>query len=74
MEMCMTTGARYFPRWGPVAARGGIWSERLRTVPSGALRRRAGHPSHRAFYGARVNPTGIDLPVTDRMRMSASEP
>ena len=71
MEMCMITGAHYFPQRGPVAVRGGIWSERLL---SGALRLRAGRPFHRARYGALVNPTGIDLPVTDRMRMSASEP
>jgi hypothetical protein len=56
MEMCMTTGARYFyfPQRGPVAVPGCLF--------------------HRARYGALVNPTGSDLPVTDRMRMSASEP
>ncbi len=34
----------------------------------------AGSPFHRAFSGALVDPTGIDLLVTDRMRTSASEP
>lgn len=28
----------------------------------------------RPFYRARINPAGSDLPVTDRRRMSASEP
>jgi hypothetical protein len=70
MEMYMTTGARCLPPRGPVAVPGGIWSERLRTVPSSALALRAGRSFHRVL----INPTGIDLPVTDRMRMSASEP
>jgi hypothetical protein len=71
--MCRTTGAHYFPQRGPVVP-GRIRSERLLTGLSGALRLRVGLPFHRACYRARVNPTGIDLPVTDRMRMSASEP
>jgi hypothetical protein len=74
MEMCMTTGARYLPQFGPLGVPGVIWPERMLTVPSGALRLRAGRPLHRAFSGAQFNPTGSDLPVTDRMRTSASEP
>jgi len=72
--MCVTTGARYFPQREPVVVPGRIRSERLLTGLSGAFRLRVGLPFHRVCYRARVNPTGIDLPVTDRMRMSASEP
>lgn len=74
MEICMTTGARHFPRCGSVGVPGGIWSKRPRTAPSGALPRGAGRRFHRARTGAQVSPTGIDLLVTDRMHMSASEP
>jgi hypothetical protein len=75
MEMCMTTvGARYFPPAGPIAVPGGIWSQCPLTAPSRAHRLRAGSPFHRALSGALANLTGIDLPVTDRMRTSASEP
>ena len=74
MEICMTIGARSFPHGGSVGVPGGIWSKRLRTVPSSVLRRGAGRHLHRARYRAQVSPTGIDLLVTDRMHMSASEP
>lgn len=70
MEMTMTSGARYFPQCGLVAVSGGIQSKRLRTVPSGARWLFAGRP----FHPVLINPTGSDLPTTDRMRMSASEP
>jgi hypothetical protein len=72
METFMTTGARYFyfPQRGPVAVPGGIWSERLLPALSGARRLRAG----RFFQRTLINLTGSDLPVTDRMCMSASEP
>lgn len=70
MEICMTIGARPFPHGGSVGVPGGIWSKRLRTVPSSVLRRGAGRHLHRT----QVSPTGIDLLVTDRMHMSASEP
>ncbi|MGH3898636.1 MAG: hypothetical protein ACRDTA_10350 [Pseudonocardiaceae bacterium] len=74
MEICMTTGARYFPQCGHLAVSGQVWSKRLLTAPTGALRLRAGRPFHGTFCVAQVNPIGIDLPVTDRMRRSASEP
>jgi hypothetical protein len=75
MEICMTTtGARYLLPAGLVAVPGGICSQRLLTAPPGAPRLRAGSPFHRAFSGALINPTGIDLLVPDRMRTSASEP
>ena len=71
MEITMTTGARCFRQSGPLAAPSGVWSERVRTAPSGVRRLRA----RRLFHGAPANhPIGIDLPVTDRMRRSASEP
>jgi hypothetical protein len=67
MEMYVTTGARDFPRVGPLGVHGGTWS--ALSVPSGTRRLRAGIP-----FCALLHPTGIDLPVTDRMRLSASEP
>ncbi len=70
MEMNLATGARYFLQRGPLAVNGGIQSKRLRTVPSGARWLLAERP----FHPVLINSTGIDLPVTDRMRMSASEP
>ncbi len=68
--MTITSGVRYFPQCGSLAEHGGIQSERLRTVPLGAGWLFAGRP----FHPVLINPTGIDLPTTDRMRMSASEP
>lgn len=70
MEMTMASGARCFPQYGPLAVSGGTQFKRLRTVPSGAQWPFAGGP----FHPVPVNPTGIDLPTTDRMHMSASEP
>ena len=70
MEITMTTGARYFPEFGPLAAPDSVWSERVRTAPFGAPQLCAGRP----FHGALANLIGIDLPVTDHMRASASEP
>jgi hypothetical protein len=70
MEICTTTGARCFPQRGHLAMPGEVWSKRLPTAPIGALRLRAGRSFHRTV----INPTGIDLLVTDRMRTSASEP
>ncbi len=73
MEMSITSGACDLNKLGALGVPGRIWSQRLLTAPSGALRLHAGS-SFRARYGALVHPTGIDLPVTDRMRLSASEP
>lgn len=73
-EICMLTGARCLPQRGHLPVPGELWSKRLLSAPSGALRSRAGRSFPGASYGAQVNPTGIDLPVTDRMRTSASEP
>jgi hypothetical protein len=69
MEITMTTGARYFPQFGPLAARGEFWSGCVLAAPSGVRRLRTGR-----FHGALINPIGTDLPVTDRMRASAAEP
>lgn len=74
MGMTMTTGARCFPQFGPLAASSEVWSERVRTAPSGARRLRAEGSPLGAFHGALVNPIRIDLPVTNRMRRSALEP
>lgn len=70
MEIYTTTGARCFPQRGHLAMPGEVWSKRLPTAPTGALRLRAGRSFHRTVN----NPTGIDLSLTDRMRTSASEP
>jgi hypothetical protein len=70
MEMYMTTGARCFPHLGLVAVSGGIQSKRPRTAPMSARWLLAERP----FHPVLINSTGIDLSVTDRMRMSASEP
>jgi hypothetical protein len=70
MEMNTAIGARYFLQRGLHAVYGGIQSKRLRTVPCGARWQLAERP----FHPVLINSTGIDLPVTDRMRMSASEP
>ena len=69
MEIYMTTGARCFPQFGPFVVPGAVWSKRLPTAPSGALRPRAGR-LHRPL----VHLTCSDLPVFDRMGMSAAEP
>ncbi len=74
MEIIMITGAGYFPQFGPLTAPRELWSEQVLTAPSGVCRLRAGRLAHGAFHGAPANPIGIDLPVTDRMRRSASEP
>ncbi len=70
MEMNIATGARYFLQRGPLAVCGGIQSKRLRTVPPGARWLLAERP----FHPVLINSIGSDLPVTERMRMSASEP
>ena len=70
MEMSIVIGARYLPRCGSLAVSGGIQSKRLWTAPFGARWLLAEHP----FHPVLINPTGSDLPVTDRRRMSASEP
>ncbi|MGH4008352.1 MAG: hypothetical protein ACRDTH_09410 [Pseudonocardiaceae bacterium] len=74
MEITMAIGARYLPRFGPLAVPRELWSEQVLTGPSGACRLRAGRLVQGAFHGAPANPIGIDLPVTDRMRRSALEP
>jgi hypothetical protein len=73
MEMSITSGARGLNKLGALSVPGGTWSQRLLTVPSGALGLCAGS-SFRARDRVLVHPIGIDLPVTDRMRLSASEP
>lgn len=67
MEMCVSTGARDFPRFGLLGGPVGTWSTLI--VASGARRLRAGSPFRALFH-----PIRLDLLVTDRMRSSASEP
>ena len=73
MEMSVSACARDLHKFGVLGVPGGTWSRRLRTVPSGARRSRAGG-SFQARYRALVHSIGLDLPVTDRMHLSASEP
>ncbi len=70
MKMIMFTGVPCLLRFGTLEVSGGIQSERLRIAPAGARWPLAGRP----FHPVPIYPTGIDLPTTDRMRMSASEP
>ena len=70
MELSMTIGARCFPHFGPLAVLGGIQSKRPRTAPCGVRWLLAERP----FHPALINPTGSDLPITDRLQKSASEP
>ena len=70
MEMSMTVGARYLPQFGPLTVLGGIQSKRPRTAPYGVRWLLAERP----FHPVPINPTGSDLPVTDRTQKSASEP
>ena len=74
MKIITIIGARYFPQFGPLAAPRELWSEQVLTAPSDACRLRTGRVVHGAFHGTPTNPIGIDLPVTDRMHRSASEP
>jgi hypothetical protein len=70
METYMTTGARCFPQFGLVAVPGGIQSKRPRTAPMSARWLLAERP----FHPGLINPIGSDLPATDRLHKSASEP
>ena len=71
MVMNMTTGARCFPHFGPLAVLGGIQSKRLRTAPYGGARWLL---AERPFHPVLINPNGSDPTVTDRLHESASEP
>ncbi|HEV7451965.1 MAG TPA: hypothetical protein VGO16_11365 [Pseudonocardiaceae bacterium] len=69
MEITMTTGARYLPEFGPLAARGEFSSGCILTAPPSNRWLRA-----RRFHDALINPIGTDLPVIYRMRRFAAEP
>ncbi len=73
MKMSITIGARDLHQFGALGVPGRTWSQHLLAVPSGARRLRAGS-SFQARIRVLVHPAGIDLPDTDRMRLSASEP
>ncbi|MGH4016001.1 MAG: hypothetical protein ACRDSL_19180 [Pseudonocardiaceae bacterium] len=82
MEIIMSTGARCFPRCGSFTVPGLVWSEpvgtKVATPAAGGNFRGAAvlgeRPMYRTRFHALINPIGIDLPVTHRMRVSASEP
>lgn len=81
MEIMKTTGTRCLPQFGSFAMPDPIWREQgelqvAMPAAAGGLRIATfgGRPVYRARFRSLINLNGIDLPVTHRMRMSASEP
>ena len=81
MEIIITTGARCLPQAGSFAVPGSIRSEwsgwHLDARGSAGSPRTAlfgGRPVYRTRFHGLINPDGNAMPVTPRMRMSASEP
>lgn len=81
MEIVKTTGTRCLPQFGSFAAPSPVWSAQgelqvMMPAAAGGLGIDAigGRPVYRTRFRSLINQNGIDLPVTHRMRMSASEP
>lgn len=84
MEIITATGARCLPQCGSFAVSGPIRSEwsgwqlavRVASVASDSPRTTVfgGRPVYRTRFHSLINPDGIAMPVTPRMRVSASEP
>ena len=81
MKNTTSAGTRCLPQIGSAAVPGPVWlasSERLTTTPIGAGSLRhaifGGRVVYRTRFRSLINPDGIAMPVTHRMRMSASEP
>lgn len=74
MEHNMTVGTHCFPQSRSFAAPGPVWPEQvgIKAVTSAAAP--SGRPVYHARFCTPLNPIGIDLPATHRMRMSAPEP
>lgn len=81
MKNTTTAGTRCLPQIGAAVVPGPVWlgsGERLIAAPigTGSL----GHASfggrvvYRTRFRSLINPDGIAMPVTHRMRRSASEP
>lgn len=81
MKNTTTAGTRCLPQTGAVALPGSAWpvsgERRIGTpVAAGSLRHAAfgGCVVYRTRFRSLINPDGIAMPVTHRMRLSASEP
>ena len=81
MEIITAAGARCLPQSGSSAVSGPIgseWSGWPLTAPVAADSPRTtvfgGRPVYRARFHSLINPDGIAMPVTHRMRVSATEP
>lgn len=81
MEIIITTGTRCLPQLGSFAVSGPIrfepsgWQVGAR-VAVGSPRTAVfgGRPVYRTRFHSLINPDSNAMPVTPRMRMSASEP
>lgn len=81
MEIIKTAGTRCLPQFGLPVVSGPVWSEssgRQTAIPAAADSLDTAAFGGRAVYRRRfrslINPNGFAMPVTHRMRMSASEP
>jgi len=79
MRMLMMTGTPSIPKSGAFGVPGPVWPEQAETKFAAATGTRISCLARGLVYHARlrtldVNPIGIDLPVIDRMRVSATEP
>ncbi|MGH3907796.1 MAG: hypothetical protein ACRDTE_26995 [Pseudonocardiaceae bacterium] len=81
MEITTTTGTRCLPQFGSFAVPSAVWHEQRElqvAMPTAAdslgFDAFGGRPVYRTRFHSLINSNGIDLPVTHRMRMSASEP
>lgn len=81
MESITTTGARCLPQSGSFAVSGHLrgeprgWRAGVRVAagrPGSAVF--CGRPVYRTRFHSLINPDGNAMPVTPRMRTSASEP
>lgn len=75
MKITKTIGTRCVPQFGSSAVPGPVWQIATPAV-AGSLRNAAfgGCVVYRTRFRSLINPDGIAMPVTDRMRTSASEP
>lgn len=78
MKMFITTGTHRFLPPGFLAVPSAVWPEQavpmVAMPPAGGRRSAADLAGYHARFRTFVNPISVDLPVTDRLRTSASEP
>jgi hypothetical protein len=71
----MMTGTPSLPQSGVFAVTGPVWRGQAETKHAAAVACLTGGPVYQVrLRTVDVSPTGIDLPVIDRMCVSASEP